>query len=230
MPTLDVEARNTDFKIFGTIDREYVRYISDRLCKYVHKNKIPAVVFIDRAARPAYRAMLLSWHESYPEENAPQIYFVNPHGFETDDRGISTKLWIPHHLRRYDVGEIAKQFESRHRHLTKYKNAPVLIFDVCVHGGETLDGVILGMKEVGFKNLHLVTVRSEHGNAKVPLDIIIIKNPWDIGCYPFGQDKMVEKDRKRVISDRTTVPHWLEHAREIRSEIRAIFEESLMRK
>jgi hypothetical protein len=68
-----------------------------RVAEYLHEEQIGTIVLVDRAARNLHIPVRSAWQESYPDEPAPTVYFLNPDGFlspETHGEAGYTKVVI----------------------------------------------------------------------------------------------------------------------------------------
>ena len=112
--------------------------IGERLSEYIHDNGIGRVMFIDRSARPAHMALRMAWKSKYPQERMPETYFTNPQGHYTADRFAWT---------------INNEFRSTYTGLVADRDAPVLLFDTCMHNGRRMGAVMQTLERLKFRNV-----------------------------------------------------------------------------
>lgn len=228
------------YEIFAQPEaREDIVKIGTTIAKYVKDNDIHDVIFADRSARPAYIAAQEAYRQLYPDEQGPNIYFMNPKGFVSvekidEDQSLldnlaveadrkddivewnnaRTKTEILDDVRRYDF--VKKQEKDG-------KQRRVLLFDTCIHSGDTLLPMRDILEEAGLE-VH-VGVTNDRGNRSgFTPDLVVMQDTFR-GCYPFDRDRMVNKTLESVpakpLSKRD--PDYREKTkfgRQIRAEVR----------
>ncbi|OGN10292.1 MAG: hypothetical protein A3J46_00670 [Candidatus Yanofskybacteria bacterium RIFCSPHIGHO2_02_FULL_41_11] len=214
---------------------EFVKSISE----YLHDNEIPNLVIIDRSSRPLYMGVIEYWRSRYPDEKMPGIYFLNPKGFkqreslsrydiekiQLDSRFKHDALESPQKIRTKQ--EVLEEFEEVYHKLLADKDKPVLVFDSCIHSGDTLDPVKKTMEEAGFEDIMIGSINPVGRRSRVRTDFHITSKDPEKGCYPFDKDRMIEKVFDHVYSQRTSDPQKRQLSIELRKEIKRIIDEHL---
>lgn len=103
---------------------------------------------IDSSARPAWVAIKTYWELAYPEIKLPEIKFVNPRGFisQEDHRGStfnSSKIWEKYDRQRVDNPGDPNTFRTTDdivKELKKVtnKDQAILLVDECMHVGDNM--------------------------------------------------------------------------------------------
>lgn len=205
------------YEIFNTeMARNEVVKIATSLARYLHDNSIESIVFIDSAARPASLALSKAWSHLYPKEKKPGMYFINPMGLDSE--------------RRED--DVDQEFRLIHKNLTENIDKPVLIFDVCVHTGTSMNSVIKALRLVGFQKIFTGSAQPafacncHNEPSNLQLDFIALQGRALMRGVPFGKDKWVDRDEGKIISRRDFQNNF-EHSLQIRGEITSIFAEAM---
>ena len=171
------------FKIFSNskAKRQLVE-ASKAMAVYLNEKHIPNVIFIDSKARPAYLALIKTWHSLYPGTRVPSIYFINPYGLDKELR---------------TPAEMLLEFKTTHKYLAAKRDEPVMIFDVCMHTGRTLKKVRNLLYSAGFRNISI-------GVGQQPdRDLMLEKGVWvdfvglnckvDKICNVFGSEGLIRR-------------------------------------
>jgi rhodanese-related sulfurtransferase len=196
--------------------REQLVAYSKAVTEYLHEKGISNMVIMDRSSRPLYIGVREYWRDKYPEEKIPGIYFMNPKGFK--DR---TKL-TEHELEliaeecewKGDASEdpdqartresIVRELEDTYTALVADKEKPLLVFDSCIHTGDTLSPVLETLHDAGFSNVVVGSINQSDRHSKVKADFYITNSTPANGCYPFDEDRMIEKTFDHVYSKRNS--------------------------
>jgi hypothetical protein len=196
--------------IFDTSkSRKEVIEISDSLAKYLHKEEIDNIFLLDRSARPAYLGLIHSWRNIYPNEKRPNIYFTNPDGYTTRNSE-----------------DIIKEFKEIYKKLPEEKNTKIMIFDTCIHTGNTMRPVRDILKEMSYENIILGAIRSEDEyEPYLNLEFQALDYNPDQGCYPFSRDNLIYKNNNSILSKREKYCSF-KRAINIRKEISQIFKDA----
>lgn len=241
------ELRNTgDYRFFETPEsRKEIFEVGERLCEYMHDERIPNIAFMDRAARPAYLALREYWHYAYPEEQLPHIYFVSPKGFKTPEelaeigvtgmprlieeaiiaREKGEPVEDPSHVR--SAGEIQHELETSYKHLMQDKDKPLLLFDNCVHKGDTIAPVSKMFEDVGFEDVRFGITSEEDNYSGIEPDFIALDEPANYACYPFHHDSLLEKTYSSVTSIKSGGHRQQIKANAVRDEVIRIMREHI---
>jgi hypothetical protein len=124
------------------------------------------VLFFDRSARTAYIVLDEYWNLKHDNDDLPKpkFYFINPRGFK--DRP------------RVDViQEIDKSLSG----LDKEK--PLVLVDVCIHTGDTMETVGNYLYTAGFKNIKVVIANTRTNHSDINSEIPSVKLNT---CHTFG--------------------------------------------
>ncbi len=213
-------------------DREELAAYCEEITCYLHDKGIPNLVIIDRSSRPLYIGVREYWLNKYPKEKLPGIYFMNPKGFKSKDDLSDVELWEiamdcawkgdidEDPMRARSKDEIIGELESTYTALVKDKDKPLLVFDSCIHTGDTLSPVVDTLDEAGFKNVLVGTIGLPDQESTVRADFIITYDEPSKGCYPFDRDQMIEKVFNHVYSKPNTDPNMVARSIVLREEIK----------
>lgn len=214
------------YEYFTGIEAKNLFEVTRSLAEYVYGEKVKALVLVDRSARPAYVAFKEYWGLVYGKEKTPDIYFINPKGFSNSgDMRVAVgrfKRFMVDDETEVTVrsqSEVTKDFRDAYQNLiSDHKKSSVLLFDTCIHTGNTLSSVVKILRNVGFSDLRLGTARD--GNVSLPVSFVA--ESCFRTCYPFGEDRMVEKSDVSVRSTLTKEVALIDHSKRLRQEIKQI--------
>ena len=181
--------------------------VAESLTKFLHRKRVKNLILIDRSARPAHLAISRVWRKEFPRAPRPEIYFINPEGFDNWER---SQL------------EVEEDFKHNHRRLHERSGERTAIFDTCYHTGLTVAPIIRTLDSLGFEKLYITSYQKvrlrDKPSCKVKIDFSAVDHAYGV-CYPFGRDCMVTKSGNKVVSQRAKDSMDIEHSREIRREI-----------
>ncbi|MFA6594571.1 MAG: hypothetical protein WCT16_04950 [Candidatus Buchananbacteria bacterium] len=234
----EVEPQNYEFFEYPGERQELFDY-SKKIAEYLRTEKIPNLVIIDRSSRPLYIGVREYFRSQYPDEEMPNIYFMNPKGFKAVEdltpeeiadiiRDCSWKNDVdeqPHQVRAHE--DIILEFQDTYKRLMDDKEHPVLIFDTCIHSGGSLEPVKKIFDESGFSDVRIGAVNPSMVGSKVKTDFYITTQRPEKGCYPFDRDRIIEKTFSHVYSQRTTDQRKREQSIRLRKEIKQVMKEYL---
>lgn len=217
--------------------REEVFQFSKAIAEYIKDNEVKNLVIADRSSRPLYVGVMEYWRKVFPNDPMPGIFFVNPKGFKDRESHTTQELQATNYFLRDDAVEpidkartqkdIMIEFRTAYPRLFQDQDKPVLIFDTCIHSGDTLDSVVKTFKKSGFENVIVGSVNPGDQGSKVKTDFYITTKEPEQGCYPFDRDRMIEKTFEHVYSRPTTDQRKKELGIELREEIREIMKDHL---
>ncbi len=118
--------------------------------------------------------------------------------------------------------EILEEFEDVYHELMLDKEKPVLVFDTCIHSGNSLSPVKKTLEQAGFSNIKIGAVNPVDDYSKVNTDFYITKKEPEKGCYPFDRDRIIEKTFDHVYSQKTQNLQKRERSILLRKEIKRI--------
>ncbi len=138
---------------------EYCKAIAE----YLHDKNIEDLVIIDRSARPLYVGVMEYWRMKYPSKKMPGIFFMNPKGFKAREDlkpGEEFSIAIdalfkgdiiesPSQARSEDA--VLSEFRKTYKTLMEHKDKPVLVFDTCIHTGNSLAPVKKSLRKAGLE-------------------------------------------------------------------------------
>ncbi len=214
---------------------EYCSYVAD----YLRHENIPNLVIIDRSSRPLYIGVREYWKAKYGEKGMPNVYFLNPKGFKASEDltnediaeiAIDTMFKddaeeSSNQIRSRE--EIIKEFKETYKKLIADKEKPVLVFDSCIHSGDTLSPVKSVMKKTGFKDVRIGSINPSDKKSQVKTDFYITPVEPEKGCYPFDRDRMIEKTFDHVYSKPADDENKREKSIDLRHEISKIIHDQI---
>ena len=159
--------------------RENIYESSKKLADYISKEEIQNVFFLDNSARQAYVGFREMWKKEHNQEVEPGIYFINPDPLKYG----------------YDIDEVLTE-EFAKKYYNVDKNEKVLIYDVCIHTGNTIFNVQDFFKKMGFTDVRIaITSVSKDLSAasKEKLDLVCLDERAKAGCHPYGKPSYVQK-------------------------------------
>ena len=219
-------SKDGDYDFFAReVERNELFEYCKKIAEYLHDNEIPSLVIIDRSSRPVYIGVKEYWRFKYPDENPPNIYFMNPSGFKTHKEKNDYRIDNPSELR--SEKEVLADFQDVYKKLMADKDKPVLVFDSCIHSGNTLVPVRRAMIKSGFKDLLIGSINPSDFGSSIKTDFYISEDRPAKGCYPFDRDRMIEKVLYSPHSVRTSNTNDMDHAIRLRREIKRIMEEKI---
>lgn len=209
------------------------------LTEHLHEYEIPNLVIIDRSSRPVYVGVMEYWRDKYPDEKMPGIYFMNPKGFKSKEKLTEEELamvaedcmlkgdLLEDHQKARTEAEIIAEVQETYQRLFEDRDKPLLVFDSCIHSGDTLSPVKDVLEKAGFTKMEIGSVNPSDRHSAVRADYFITRERPEKGCYPFDRDRLIEKTFDHVYSKRAENPRAAEVSRELREEIRRIMKEFL---
>jgi galactitol-specific phosphotransferase system IIB component len=160
--------------------REDIYESSKKLADYVSKEEIKNIFFLDNSARQAYVGFREMWKKEHDQEVEPGIYFMNPDSLKYDSGFLDEVL----------TEEFAKKYYNVD------KNEKILIYDVCIHTGNTIFAVQEFFKKMGFTDVKVaITSVSDDFSAaeKEKLDLVCLDERAKAGCHPYGKPGYIQK-------------------------------------
>ncbi len=162
----ETEIKPGDFMFFRTANqRKELAEICESVADHLYNEHIPNILIADRSARPMASGLIKFWKFKHPEEPLPGIYFINPTGFKSIDQTSDDELWevirkcsaVGNDLKGQGEDSLQKEksiveeFKSVYHNLMEDKDQPLLLFDTCVHSGDSLKPVLRALKKSGIK-------------------------------------------------------------------------------
>jgi hypothetical protein len=221
-------------------EREDLVTITQEFTEYIKANKVQNVILIDRSARPFATALLEYWNRTGLKER-PDIHFLNPEGFKSSGglikitsveelimavisgRGTSTPM------NERELARFGRMFEEGMPKLHGTRKKSTVLFDTCVHTGETLEPIIIALKKIGFSKLKVgvASARLASRKARKLIDFSYDSVCKNNSCAPFGNETSVTKKSGTFVCEPVTGDMRygqvkIENAKTLRSEIREI--------
>lgn len=238
----ELQGRRAGYEFYpDPAERQELVEISEKTADYLHDNEIRNFILLDRSARPAYIGVKEVWKKKYPDKPLPDIYFVNPTGFMNDKDALAPgmtglpkgmEIMFDGQRKGNDVGDafteprpqedIEKDFTETYKRLTENRDQPTLLFDTCVHSGDSLRPVQTTLQNLGFNELKVGVVGEDMNTSDIKPDFIAVQGTPLGVCYPFDRDRMVERRFDSVTSRPTTDTISRERGIALRNEIRSI--------
>lgn len=190
--------------------REDVLKIGNTLAKHLHSEEITNIIFADRSARPGYIALKKAWKNNFPNEQSPNVYFTNPEKYS-----------------HAGVEEVVEEFSQTYKSLCLDKDAKIMLFDVCLHTGRTMEPILRVMYKVGFSNISVGFTQPEDKrfSTRVPVSFAALNYTPENHCYPFSIDNIVKKNTSSILSTRNSFKGNSPRSIELRKEISNIFQQ-----
>ncbi len=220
-------------------ERKEIFEFSAAVAEYLVNEKIPNLVIIDRSARPIYVGVLEYLRDKFPEQKRPNIYFMNPKGFKSREELSQSEIneiledceYKDDALEEPDLirskEDILKEFDEIYGRLLSEKDKPVLIFDTCLHSGDSLAPVKEIFEEKGFADIRIGAVNPAPFDSKVDTDFYITTKAPRNHCYPFDKDRIIEKTFNHIYSKRNDDQFKRKASIALRMEIKKIMHEYL---
>lgn len=156
--------------------KEDVYESSKNLADYISQEEIKNVFFLDSSARQAYIGLKEMWKKEHAEEPEPDIYFINPDPLKYET----------------DRDDMTEKFNDTFTKINK--NDKVLIYDVCIHTGNTMNNTLDFFKSLGFSDIKLAvtSVSSDFKDSEL-LDMVCLDKRADLACHPYGKPSYINK-------------------------------------
>lgn len=225
-----------DYEFFPYEDeREELFEYCKKLAEYLYTTEADNLVIVDRSARPIWVGVKEYWKAKYPDEPMPGIYFLNPKGFRTLENTSVSQADMLYRKSMYSGEpeefdptktdrEIEDELKKVYKRLLQDKDKKTVLFDACMHKGETLAPVVNIMKQAGFSDMQIVVVSPDMLSPSSPVkpDHFLTERMPARRCYPFDQDQAIEKTYDHVYSLPAKDPEKIRQAARLRKEIRDI--------
>lgn len=160
---------------------------SINLASYLKDQQIPNVMFLDKSARQAYVGLKEAWKKIGEDAKEPNIYFINP----TDLRGEE------------DFSDYEAEFNRNYKHLSREE--AILVYDACIHSGESLFATKAFLESLGFKDVKIGATSPDKTfpiEKYSELDLIALDHRAHAGCHPFGHPLYIDHNGGRVVSQK----------------------------
>lgn len=157
---------------------------------YCIENQVQSVVLPDRSARGIWIGLDEYLRLAHPAHARPSIHFINPDAL-IQKRSRYHEVGLP-----YSAADTQMR-ESHNALLTTDRSAPLLIFDTCIHEGETLRAVRNYFEHLGFSDIRLgvFTEGTDGYTCTETVDFHHTTNRNMLGCYPYGEsDYYLDKE------------------------------------
>jgi hypothetical protein len=175
-----------------------------QLAAYVQDEAIEDVAFLDRSARPGYRALIEYWRLAIPDAPVPHMYFLNPLGFETEET-LNTYQVDSYEYHREQIDRklrvsgqpkidftdvrseaaIHREFAQSYQFLHSRKDKPLLLVDTCIHDGNTAGLIMDSLGDMGFSDVRLAVATDESNYSAITPDVVLLDRTPDQPCLTF---------------------------------------------
>jgi hypothetical protein len=105
-----------------------------------------------------------------------------------------------------------------------------LLYDACIHSGDTLFATKNFLEYLGFSNVLISTTSISDDfpeNRHDDLDLVCLDHRARAGCHPFGRPLYIEKDGGKILSQRVDSDSQRKRASVERDRIRDVFNKNL---
>lgn len=207
------------YRYFKTPERRRDIYeFSKGVSNYLYEENIPNIVMIDKSPRALWVGIDEYWKTHFVGTPCPNIYFLNPKGFDFVKKTIEEKN-IPENFialdrlilqatgtsilsREFGNAEnvIKEEFEKKYQVLNQDKDKPIAIFDNCIHTGETLSPVLHFLDKQGYADIRIVIGETSNDFSHIHIDKDFTDKVKLQACSAFGIDSGVS-DGDGIVSD-----------------------------
>jgi hypothetical protein len=157
---------------------------------YCVQTEVQHIVLADVSARPVWAALYKYLSLAHPDTKKPAVHFFSPKLLSPRLKGsllgtFATK--VAHRL-------AAKQLVQSRNSLLDHKDESVLIFDTCMHSGETVEGYATFLKKQGFSDLRTGTFTLTNiSDCLIRPDFCYTYDFKLFACRPYGLDTGFDK-------------------------------------
>lgn len=148
---------------------------------------------------------------------------------ENITRNITSGEAIEDILKSQSPQEVLDELKYAYKELNNNKDKPVLVFDTCIHTGESMRRIVDAMEKSGFVDVRIGLVSEiENESAMFPdFSVFSEYSPPIKMCYPFHRYTLVEKTRQHIYSRKSGDSDDRKKSIRLREEIRKIIKERL---
>jgi hypothetical protein len=122
--------------------------------------------------------------------------------------------------------DVNTEVNSAYKKLLGDKESSVLLFDSCIHTGDSLSPVVKTLREMGMMSMKIGVANRRDDASGLPIDFSVLKDPYK-GCYPFHKDRMINKTFQTPHSKKNDDPKERQRGRRLREEIKRIMTDYL---
>ncbi len=207
-------SKNEIFKLEKNLEEIYE--FSKEVAEYLKSEDIHNLVLMDRKARNFYVGVKEYWKAKFPDLKEPNYYFINPQGFGAKEEA-----------------DLKEEFAQAYKNLDADKDQPILIFDACIHSGNSLYPVKKFFDQSGFSDVRIASIKSRYQepDALVKPDLLVgqdyLEHGPARGCAPFGDGTLVEKNSQHVYTEPTQDPESRRKALKSKEEIKQAIKDYL---
>jgi hypothetical protein len=178
-PAVEIAGPKPKFQVFAEKEeRDAIVKASISLAKYTHDNSIPTIVFIDVRGRSGYLPFIHAWRKLYGSEQRPEIYFISPS--EMINKVSPGKM---------NFDSVLREFNSRHGYLAARKDRPVMVYDTCMHTGNTMMRVVKLLEAAGFTKIQAgIAEQGQFGEPVVGPSFILFGSAHET-CSIYGASR-----------------------------------------
>lgn len=214
MPNKKNEQRKPYEYFWKPEKRQDIYQFSRGVTKYLHDEKIPNIILLDRSPRPFWVGIDEYWKENYKKEKRPNIYFMNPDGFDAVQKAINDhpnsmfdslifaatgESEILKSLGLYEK-KIEDELKQVYSKLEKDKEKPLAVFDNCIHSGRTIAPILHYLEKYGYKDIRVVIGETSNDISPINIHKDFTNRVQLISCGAFGRDFGVTKEEDSIVS------------------------------
>lgn len=196
---------------------ENIFTFSSKTAEYIHTNGVANIIFLDRSARLGWIGIHEYWKQTFPQDEQPGFYFMNPSGFDTQTKPKFLNILPAASFEKEE--EIMESVQDTYKKLMHDKDKPIIIFDTCSHRGKSINDIHSILTKIGFNDIRVITAAKPDEGSGVKSEISFEEETGYALCYPFGRDESVHKG-DLVHSERNNLRRRF--GKRTRKEIRAI--------
>jgi hypothetical protein len=183
-------------------ERQELYDITRATTEYIRTNDIKTVFCLDRSARMVAGAITTYLDLHHADEAKPELYLINPMGCISEEDAVSRgdefteKLRVNNFIRQgrdEDTENLSSEQDILDEMAAVFpvadKNAPVLVFDTCLHSGDSVKPVIDKLEKSGFTDVRLGFCSTFENTSDIQPDFVALPDEPVRVCYPFGPGK-----------------------------------------
>lgn len=200
-----------------------------KISEYVHDEGIGHVVLVDKSARPLWKGISTYWKLAYPQEQQPDMHFLNPALFRAYIRDSKTSREMSDGIRSAGV-KCKEELEESNSSLAEEVDEPILLADACLHSGRAAYLTKRVLEEADFADIRLGVIKSTlpKGGLISP-DIYGTDSAIAARCIrSVPNSGLVVNDEASIYSRAQYTSETIENATSIRREIGSIVAERFL--
>jgi hypothetical protein len=174
------------------------------LGEYCIDQEIDDVVFLDRSARPIWNTLSEYLSLAHPDAKKPGFHFLSPDVINGlgDNRSANVGQKALAAIQNGMNRRMAKrELTYAHNDLLDRQDSRVLVMDICVHSGQSLQATKQFLNHLGINDVKTgaFTVDSRGRKLAVDLDFSFTDDEYMLGCRPYGNDPGLRKAQSMYV-------------------------------